>query len=342
MPVEWQAGRAQVGVLGGVDGRADRGLAATSEVYAGGWASRDTAALSAWAGGRFDVQALPGQELAWLDGGAVELGVAKAHPLTPGVGLQARGGLLATPWYALGLGPRLATGVGRSWLAAGVVGGGRGDGSVFVPAAGAWARAGRSVGPIEVGLDAAGDRYFGEVAPGQVRGEVWAWTARGAWSTNAWSGIRWTAGTEQVHAAGLSPGALEVTGGAGLSRRIARGIAVRAEVDGALGMAGTDYRAGRALVGLEVRRGAVRSSDAVTPDVLAIDAPSDAQVQVTGSFSGWAPLPLEYRDGRWVLDLQLASGTYEYVYLIDGKIVVPDGATRPDGFGGNNGVLVIP
>ncbi len=47
--------------------------------------------------------------------------------------------------------------------------------------------------------------------------------------------------------------------------------------------------------------------------------------------------------GDWRVELTLPAGIYEYIYLIDGQPLTPPEATRrqDDGFGGENGVLVV-
>ena len=49
-------------------------------------------------------------------------------------------------------------------------------------------------------------------------------------------------------------------------------------------------------------------------------------------------------DGRWVFELELTPGRYQYTFVIDGKKWLPDpNATGiiPDGFGGMNSVLNV-
>jgi 1,4-alpha-glucan branching enzyme len=83
--------------------------------------------------------------------------------------------------------------------------------------------------------------------------------------------------------------------------------------------------------------------------VFSFKAPEGAQaVYLAGEFNGWRPdLDLmndDDGDGIWTLTYKLASGTYQYKFVADGSWYHdpnnPD--TAPDGFGGNNSVLVVP
>jgi hypothetical protein len=72
-------------------------------------------------------------------------------------------------------------------------------------------------------------------------------------------------------------------------------------------------------------------------------APEAGSAEVVGSFAGWVPLPMRATPDGWVLDVTLAPGEYEYSYLVDGVVLLPPDAhrSRPDGFGGENAVIVI-
>lgn len=78
-------------------------------------------------------------------------------------------------------------------------------------------------------------------------------------------------------------------------------------------------------------------------DGFVIRAPDATEVHIIGDFGEWQPFPLHQDpSGLWTLDLRLGPGTYEFVYIIDGEVVLPDDVPlRPDGFGGQNAVLVI-
>ena len=77
-----------------------------------------------------------------------------------------------------------------------------------------------------------------------------------------------------------------------------------------------------------------------------IYAPDAKSVAVVGSFNNWNPTanPLLMSDnGWWESGMTLEPGAYEYLYMVDGKLVVPPEAERTtdDGFGGRNGILEI-
>jgi len=75
--------------------------------------------------------------------------------------------------------------------------------------------------------------------------------------------------------------------------------------------------------------------------------PTATTVAIAGSFNEWRPdatpmVPLG--EGRWVKDLVLPPGTYEYLFVADGNWL-QDPVTRetvPNGFGGLNSVLHVP
>jgi hypothetical protein len=50
------------------------------------------------------------------------------------------------------------------------------------------------------------------------------------------------------------------------------------------------------------------------------------------------------RGGWWELELSLTPGTYQYFYVVDGEWTPPPDAQRTidDGFGGTNGLFVVP
>jgi hypothetical protein len=79
---------------------------------------------------------------------------------------------------------------------------------------------------------------------------------------------------------------------------------------------------------------------------LRVHAQDAGAVAVAGDFNGWDPLSGAMRraaDGWWEIDIELATGSYEYVYIIDGVWTTPPEAqlTADDGYGGRNGVLEI-
>lgn len=74
--------------------------------------------------------------------------------------------------------------------------------------------------------------------------------------------------------------------------------------------------------------------------------PGANRVYVAGSFNQWkpdqtplAPMP----DGRWVGELTVSPGKYEYLFVVDGQWVVDPRATETvqNPYGGRNAVLTI-
>ncbi len=71
-------------------------------------------------------------------------------------------------------------------------------------------------------------------------------------------------------------------------------------------------------------------------------------VYLAGEFNGWRPdLDLmndDDGDGTWTMTYDLASGTYQYKFVADGSWYQDPGNPNaaPDGFGGNNSVIVVP
>ena len=81
------------------------------------------------------------------------------------------------------------------------------------------------------------------------------------------------------------------------------------------------------------------------PICLGLYAPDAQEVFVAGSFNGWQPsaTPLQKQDdGRWVVELVLAPGRYEYRFFVDGRWtddpLSPAFVSNP--FGGLNCVLL--
>jgi hypothetical protein len=87
----------------------------------------------------------------------------------------------------------------------------------------------------------------------------------------------------------------------------------------------------------------VRSGGGVTFRVSVGEAPG--RPFLLGDFTGWEPLAMRREGGFWVVTVQLPRGVYLYAYRTeDGRVFLPASveARRPDGFGGENGVLVVP
>ena len=74
--------------------------------------------------------------------------------------------------------------------------------------------------------------------------------------------------------------------------------------------------------------------------------PEAKEVYVAGSFNGWVPekSPLAHKgNGRWVGDLAVSPGRYEYLFVVDGKWLPDPNAreTVANPFGGKNSVLLV-
>jgi 1,4-alpha-glucan branching enzyme len=74
--------------------------------------------------------------------------------------------------------------------------------------------------------------------------------------------------------------------------------------------------------------------------------PDAKKVCVAGSFNGWKPeqtplMPLG--NGRWVGDLAVNPGKYEYLFVVDGQWVPDPNAKESvqNPFGGKNSVLTV-
>jgi 1,4-alpha-glucan branching enzyme len=69
---------------------------------------------------------------------------------------------------------------------------------------------------------------------------------------------------------------------------------------------------------------------------------------VIGSFNQWTPngfrMHWDERRGLWILSARLERGRYEYAFLVDNQVVVPDPKAllqQDDGFGNKNSILII-
>jgi 1,4-alpha-glucan branching enzyme len=69
------------------------------------------------------------------------------------------------------------------------------------------------------------------------------------------------------------------------------------------------------------------------------------QVALVGDFNGWRPVHRLQRtgDGVWSVDVSLAPGVYNYVFVVDGTMLRLDPlATRvTDGFGGASSRVAV-
>jgi len=79
-----------------------------------------------------------------------------------------------------------------------------------------------------------------------------------------------------------------------------------------------------------------------------LNMPDASNVEVIGSFNQWTPngfrMHWDEKGGLWVLSVPLERGRYEYVFLVDGKTILPDPKAvmqQDDGFGNKNSILII-
>ena len=118
-------------------------------------------------------------------------------------------------------------------------------------------------------------------------------------------------------------------------------VALVAEVGTIVDPTGATEATGWLTGGVEARVGRIGVFDRPRPMApFRLRAPDAATVAVAGSFNGWVAEPLSRAPGDvWELDRPIPAGTWEYVYIVDGKVVVPPEATRrvPDGLGGKAG-----
>lgn len=82
--------------------------------------------------------------------------------------------------------------------------------------------------------------------------------------------------------------------------------------------------------------------------MLSDDDMSARTVSVIGSFNSWhaerSVMWYNKDEGKWILEAVLPPGDHEYVFLVDGKKLVPDpqaALTRDDGFGNKNSILFV-
>ncbi len=101
--------------------------------------------------------------------------------------------------------------------------------------------------------------------------------------------------------------------------------------------------AGAALVAVMVRPAVPAGARLVR---FVLRRPGATQVALAGSFNDWGRrVALRARGhGLWSVRLPLKAGRYTYVFVVNGHEVIPDPhaeAYRPDGFGGENSVIVV-
>lgn len=79
---------------------------------------------------------------------------------------------------------------------------------------------------------------------------------------------------------------------------------------------------------------------------LEVVQPHATKVFVAGSFNNWTPeaTPLSsLGNGRWVGNLKVSPGRYEYLFVVDGQWMPDPHAreTAANPFGGHNSVLIV-
>ncbi|MBW1980523.1 MAG: isoamylase early set domain-containing protein [Deltaproteobacteria bacterium] len=84
----------------------------------------------------------------------------------------------------------------------------------------------------------------------------------------------------------------------------------------------------------------------LVPVVFAFHYPRAHTVSLIGTFNQWNPngfkMNAKPQEGVWTIEVHLPVGRYEYAFLVDGKVVVPDPKAQfyqRDGFGNKNSIL---
>ncbi len=75
--------------------------------------------------------------------------------------------------------------------------------------------------------------------------------------------------------------------------------------------------------------------------------PTATAVAIAGTFNDWHPETTPMVDmgqGRWLKELVLPAGTYEYLFVVEGQWLADPlaPATIPNPFGGVNSVVTVP
>jgi 1,4-alpha-glucan branching enzyme len=71
------------------------------------------------------------------------------------------------------------------------------------------------------------------------------------------------------------------------------------------------------------------------------------KVCIAGTFNDWHPTVSEMLDmgsGKWVKDIELTPGTYEYRFVVDGRWITDHRCAHkvPNAFGEHNSLLIVP
>ncbi|TAL18117.1 hypothetical protein EPN96_03070 [bacterium] len=95
-------------------------------------------------------------------------------------------------------------------------------------------------------------------------------------------------------------------------------------------------------------RSPLKDSLAMQKVAFEFEAPNASNVSLVGDFNDWGlrdvPISANQSGGRWVFEVKLVPGRYQYAFVVDGKKWLPDPKAAgiiPDGFGGQNSVLYI-
>lgn len=339
--------------LGGVDAWSGVAGLAGADLRGFGWTNLawERAELSAGYAGHLGWA--PGRDLAWLDGHRLDLRVGRGGARPHGAWVLAEGGALGLdPWAAALAGAQLVArsevGVVQAGLAAGGAMGAEGP----IPEVAASLSALKSGRRVWLGARAEARALGSEGGLAWVpEAALWARESAGSRLTfdqsfNAGAVV----GTTATALPGLPmTGAGWLAGAAGVELRLAPAVTLRIEAAAERGLGDVDYWRARGLAGLVVRGQAAHRRPAwwAGPDGirLFLRAPEAAEVEVLCSCVGWEPVRMTPGTaGWWTVVLQAPAGEHEYVYRVDGAIVLPPESShsRRDDFGGENGVMVVP
>jgi len=124
----------------------------------------------------------------------------------------------------------------------------------------------------------------------------------------------------------------------------------RSEPDPVLGTPPATYAVGvasRRIAVVETERPelyrVLRSGSRPTIE-FSVSAQDADSVAVAGDFTDWSPVAMHRADGRWVVEIRVAPGTYHFAFLVDGRWYVPPDAPGrvSDEWGRENATLVVP
>lgn len=278
---------------------------------------------------------------------AVDLVVASRKPARPGVALTLDGGDAGVDFGAWGTAALL----GRLRWA--------GNGRALE------LRGGGLLGVNELTLESGGVEpggrvtvdAFANVTPqvalgASLRSDLWVGENTGsgtnlafglrAWPTPRWEPELFVGGTLLVNASGAAPSAWSE---AGLTWWMLPNLGVRASAGGAVDADAALTAWAFGGVSFRWSRASSRAPARPAVHVFRVVDPAASTVALLGSFTNWAPVAMVRGvDGEWTTEVTLPPGPSEYVYLVDGAVLVPEDAERlvPDGFGGHSGVVEGP